>query len=127
MADLTLTRGVSGGGLSASNSSTYTAGSLLVIQETVADGQTNKAVTGTADVSAMKALYIHSDQDVTLETNDGTTPDDAFTLNADQPILWGEDDSADNPLTVDVTGFFVTNASGAAATVTIAVLQDPTP
>lgn len=81
------------------------------------------------DVSALKSLYIKSDQDVTLETNSSSTPDDTINLIANQVLLWSVNDYAANPFAsaVDVVNLFFTNSGGSAATVSVRVLQDSTP
>ena len=76
----------------------------------------------------MKSLFLLSDQDVLIQTNDGTTPDDAISLKAGIPLIWENVTGYySNPLTVDVTDLYITNDSGSSATVTVRVLQDVTP
>ena len=103
------------------------AGSELNVDESIADGETDLLVNWTCDYSALKALYIVSDQDLTIETNDGTTPDDTITLSANVPLLWTSTGYLANPFSADVTALYVTNASGSAAALKIRSLQDPTP
>ncbi|QDV50854.1 hypothetical protein [Gimesia fumaroli] len=93
----------------------------------VADSSTDLAINLAIDVSALKLLYMVSDQDLIVETNDGTTPDDTITLKAGKPLVWHEDCGYTNPLGTDVTAFFATNASGGDATLHIKTLQDATP
>ena len=103
------------------------AGELVTIEEAIADSETDKLVALTLDVSQLKAMYLECDQDVTLETNDGSTPDDTISLSANVPQLWSESDGASlRPLTVDVTGLYVTNASGSTANLKGRFLVDPT-
>lgn len=94
----------------------------------VANAETDKllAIAG-IDVSQLKGLWIDSDQDVTLETNNGTTPDDTIVLKADVPYVWMEGSPATLLLTADVTAIYCTNASGATATVRLRAIQDGTP
>ena len=106
---------------------TKTSGEELNISESITDSSNDLELTGTLDVSAMVALLMYSDQDVTIETNDGTTPADTITLTAGQPLIWHSSSGFTNPLGTDVTSFFVTNASGSAANLVIKGLQDPTP
>ncbi len=101
---------------------------------TVADAATDFFVNVAIDVSALQSFFMVSDQDVTVETNDGTTPQETIALKAGDPFTWrrggnqlaGADYPA-IPFSGDVTGFYVTNASGSAAKVQIEILQDPTP
>ncbi len=92
----------------------------------IADGLTDQEVVMTVDVSQLKALMITSDQAVTLETNNATSPIDTFALKANEPLIWWTGSLFTNPLTADVTKFFVTNASGKTANVKIVSLQDST-
>ena len=96
----------------------------------VPDETTDFLVNIAIDVSLLKSLYIDSDQDVTIESNDGTTPDDTLTIKKDSPLVWDADDDQDNPFpsAVDVTKLHITNVSNSAvANVRIRVGQDSTP
>lgn len=93
----------------------------------VPDSSTDFEVVRTIDISSLKSFYLMSDQDVTIQTNDGTTPDDQFVLTAGVAYQWTEDSVADLVLTQDVTSFFITNTSGAAASVRMECLLDVTP
>lgn len=116
---------VSGRTISITN--TYTGSQSLSINEEIADGATNAQVNAAIDVSATKSFLIVSDQDVTVETNSGSTPDDTIDLVANQPYTWNPDAYDDFLLGTDVTAFFITNASGETATVQIEALIDATP
>lgn len=93
----------------------------------VADAQTDVEIALVIDVSAMKALYMVSSRAVTIETNSSSSPAQTITLAANVPLVWTVSDPDANPLTVDVTKIFVTNASGGSADIEIRVLVDPTP
>ena len=96
-----------------------------------ADGTTDTLINITIDFSQVKALFIGSDQDVTLETNNpggsSGAADQTFSLKANCPIEWTEDDVETNPITVDVTAMYITNASGETANLEIHALYDATP
>ncbi len=96
----------------------------MAVPDATVDLQVNTDI----DVSALKSLHMLSDQDVIVETNNAGTPIDTISLKAGIPLIW---DSVTgyfaNPLTADVVDLFITNASGAAATVTVRALQDVTP
>ena len=98
-------------------------------EESVADDQADFEITlPTIDVSACVAVFILSTQDVTLETNSGAAPDNTLTLKANEPYLWWTAAPFDNKLDTDITtNVFITNASGAAATVTMEFILDTTP
>lgn len=95
--------------------------------ETVPDSQTDYEITVTLDVSAVKAFYLVSDQDVTLETNSGSAADNTLSLVAGVPYVWTTDSYDSFLLDTDVTSIFITNASGATATIDMLALLDATP
>ena len=108
---------------------TYSAESNVTLEVAVPDSTTDKEVVVAIDVSQLVSIVMVSDQDLTIETNDGDTPDDTIALAANVPYVWNADQYgyADTKLTVDVTALYLTNASGAAATFRAEILQDPTP
>lgn len=79
---------------------------------TVPAGTTDMEVDIDIDVSNLKSLFMKATtEDVTLETNDGTTPAETLTLKADQGESWHDQLNTDNPLgSTDVTSVFLTNA-----------------
>lgn len=95
----------------------------------VANGETDKALSvGGIDISQLQAIWLDSDQDVLLETNSGSAPDDSISLAANVPYIWMVGSPADLLLTADVPStIYVTNASGATATVRIRYVLDSTP
>lgn len=103
-----------------------TVAAQVTIEETIANGGTNVEVTVAVDATNMKSFALVSDQDVTVKTNSSSTPDDTFTLKANKPIVWTEN-MPNNPLSADITSIFVTNSSGASATVRLVSGYDPTP
>jgi len=78
-------------------------------------------------VASVKGLVISSDQNMTLETNSGTSPAQTFTLTAGQPLVWYTGCGYTNPFTVDVTAFYFTNGTAVTANVAITILKDSTP
>lgn len=104
------------------------------VDESIPDSSTDLLVTETVDVSTLQSIIMVSDQQITVETNDGTTPQETIILKANDPLVWRKGgnqlDGSDYPaipFSADVTGFFVTNASGAAAQLKMEILNDPTP
>ena len=104
-----------------------TGSSETSLSESVATGQTAFLINVAIDVSEVKALFIVSDQDVTVKTNSSGAPDNTISLLANRPLSWDPNSYFANLLTVDVTKIYVANASGSAATLQIYVLQDATP
>lgn len=118
----------SGGGLSLSASNAYSGtGEANILAESVPDSTTDQQVNVAIDVSAIQSVYILSDQALTVETNNGTTPDDTITLVANTPYIWHTGSYFTNLLTTDVTALFLTNASGSTATFDLRCVYDSTP
>ncbi|HEB79266.1 MAG TPA: hypothetical protein ENI79_02165 [Rhodospirillales bacterium] len=123
----TVTQTWSGDARTLVSSKTYTGAAKQSIAESVPDSSTDMPVALTIDVSTIKSIFILSSTDLTLETNDGTTPADTINLKAGVAYMWNTDSADALKLTTDVTGLFLTNASGAAATFALEVIFDPTP
>lgn len=92
-------------------------------------GSSNVVVGCEIDVSALKLLYIYSDQTVTITTNDDGTPDDTLTITALKPLIWYTGCGLPNPFAsaVDVESFKATRGSAGDAALKVRVIQDPTP
>jgi len=97
------------------------------IDDTLATGTTNREYLVPVDMERMKTLLLHSTKDVTVKTNNAGTPDDTFDLKANTPIVWRSGVGVTNPITVDVTSWFVTNASGDDARFRMIAGFEPTP
>lgn len=119
--------GITAGGTALAYEVDVTADSETNLDLTVADSVSDQLVTMAIDFSEMVGLFIYSDFAVTVETNDGTTPDDTIAVVAEVPVVWYTDCDHINPLTADVTALYITNASGSTANIKIRVLQDSTP
>lgn len=105
----------------------FSGSSATEISESVATAQTDADIVIAIDVSAVKAFFIVSSAAITVETNDGSSPDDTLTLVAGQPYIWHTGSYDSFLLTTDVTVLYITNASGSTADIEIRVLQDATP
>ncbi len=123
----TITRQWSGGGRSIKGSQTYTGSAEQSIAEDVPDSTTDMLVVTSLDVSQIKAIFILSSADLTLETNDGATPTDTINLKAGVPYEWNTDSYDTLKLTADVTALYLTNASGGQAKFELEVVYDATP
>jgi hypothetical protein len=121
--------GVEGSGISRNQEISNTqAGVNLIDGETVATAETDYEINFDLDVSACKSFYLESDQDVTFETNSGSSADNTIALRANEPYVWHANSYDSFLLTVDVTtSVFVTNASGSTATIYCVALYDVTP
>lgn len=106
-----------------------TAGAQLLIEETIPGPSTDLEIACPIDVTALKYLMIQSTRALTIETNDGDTPDDTLAIPANKIIEWDVDQASifPNPLGSDVTSVFVTLAGAVNAELTILAVTDPTP
>lgn len=106
-----------------------TGGSEKNISETIPASSTDLLVAWTCDITALVALFIASDQDLLIETNESASGDAADILNlvANKAIDWMEDDVMDHPFSEDVTVLYVTNSGDDDAQLEIRALEDATP
>ena len=101
-------------------------GVVLIDGESVADSETDHEVNLDLDVSACKSFFLVSSQAVTFETiANGSGVN--ISLLANTPYYWHENSYNSFLLVADVGSVFITNASGAAATIYCVALYDPTP
>lgn len=87
----------------------------VLVNESTATGQTNKAYAVTLDISQLKYIRIWSDKDITFKTNDGSSPDETLALKANVPYIWQVGSIDTCALATDITGIFITNAAGSTA------------
>lgn len=104
---------------------TLESGSRVSIDEQIAVG-TDTLVALTVDVSQVKSIFILSDRNITLETNNGGSPVNTLALKANIPYLWFTNKYDTMKFTSDITALYVTNASGGTARLQIEILVDPT-
>lgn len=104
-------------------------GGAPTVSEAIPNGSNDLAVTLAVDFSSMIGIFVASDQDILIETNNAASgsADDIWDLKANQPLDWMENDVHDKPVTADITVIYVTNNSGEIANLEIRVLQDVTP
>lgn len=119
------TERVSIGGVSTSQVNTMTAGLRIAISEPIAIAS-DVLVALSVDVSQVKGVFILSDQDVTLETNSSSAPDNTLSLKANIPYVWYTNKYDALKFTSDITALYVTNASAAVANLVVEILTDPT-
>src|SRR5574343_1599386 len=125
----TITRQWSGAsGVAIASAITTTSGQELNISENIPQSSTDLLVACVVDVSQLKSVYIASDYDVTIETNDGTSPGETLAVKGGKPITWVYGDTVACPLTVDVTALYCTTGAigTAGAALEIRLLIDPT-
>ncbi|OHB82795.1 MAG: hypothetical protein A2V98_25885 [Planctomycetes bacterium RBG_16_64_12] len=127
MFNLTLEHKASFEGRDRIASKSYSGGSTPRLDESIPDESTDLLVNYALDVSAIQAIHIQSDQDITVKTNSSSVPDETLALVAGVAYVWTTDSYFANVLETDITKFYVTNASGAAANLVIEAVVDPTP
>ena len=120
--------GWSSGSNSIQHSRTGTGGAENNISESIATGTTDGLVAYELDVSQIQTFYMVSDFAITVETNDGSTPDDTFNLTQNAPIIYysGMGIAISDIFSADITALYVTNSSGNTATLEIRCVFDPT-
>jgi len=97
---------------------------LMVTGEAGADvavtaGATAFAVAIAFTVANVQDIYISSDQNITIHTNNSTTPIDTVPVTAGNPILWYSGSGQNCPFAHDVTHMYIANAASVAANVKI--------
>ena len=109
----------------------YTEDGLISRDPVIATGVTDQQVDLVLVRADASFIYFFSDQDVTLEFNDGAGIGGTISLGANFPWLWytdKEDLTLTDVITADITpGIFISNASGTTANIIIRMLFDSTP
>lgn len=106
-------------------SSSQTAGSETIIDESVANGTTAQQVAFTADLSQLKMVVFWTTVAMTLYTNgEPASEQESFTLEAGKPVWWESGDAA--IFAGDITTLYITNSSGADGVLNLMSLEDPT-
>jgi|SRR6516162_6867975 hypothetical protein len=77
---------------------------------TITAGATNSPITLSWTITAMQSFMMWSSQALTVKTNSSSSPAQTFSLAANQEVVWGTLQGTTNPITLDVTQLFVTNA-----------------
>jgi hypothetical protein len=88
----------------------------------IAAGATDFHAAFNVDVSQVISFLMFSSAAVTIKTNNPTMPDQTFALSANQGFTWNTGQINSNPLTVDITDFYFTNAGATDATVNLRFL-----
>lgn len=98
---------------------------VSILNLSVPNATTDMEVVFPVDKDLCKLLVITSDRAITVETNDGSTPDDTFNVVTTAPTLYYP--GIGYVLTADIASLFITNSSGGTATVKIRAAQDVVP
>lgn len=97
---------------------------------TVAGTTTDQQQSIAVDISQLKSLYIHSDQNITCETNSSSAPQETLTILANKPLQWYSDMpgvAVGDLFAGDVTSTYWTNAGATLANVRWEMCLDSSP
>lgn len=122
-----LSSGTDGQGITTTDSFAVTDSGSILSDPTIPANTNNVEVGIAFTIAALKSIRIDTDVTVTLETNDGTTPDDTFTITAGTPFFWMTGTGIANPFDTNVTKFFFSNATNTNASVRIRGVRDDLP
>ena len=133
MATGTLTRKFSCNGWVKTATKQFTGDAFDEVTVAIAADAEDYQVDIAVDASQIQVIFFESaDSELLLEANSAVSAGADFDLVVDEEgILWCADDGTNsdytNPITADVTSFFVTNTGGVATTLHIGLLRDSTP
>lgn len=123
---LTIRRNAQAGSINAADNFSVSADGAQERNIALPASSTDVQVLMNLDVSQLKALALVADKDVTIETNNASTPTDTINLKANRALIWeSESGYFANPLTADVTALFLTSVE--AANVQMVFIEDATP
>lgn len=117
----TITYKTASGAMSQANMD-ETGSARLTSSPTVPASTTNQHLAISVDVSQLISFLIVSSRDLTLKTNSSSSPAQTFSLKAGQGFTWNQDNGTVNPLTVDITDLYFTNAGTVPAAVQMSFL-----
>lgn len=126
MATATVSHVITCNGEQISSQTSHTGTLVSMPAQSCPTGQSTNLIVP-VDVSATKAFAVTSDQAVTLKTNSSGSPDDTIALTASTPYIWTNSMYDTFQLGTDVVSFYITNASGSTASVSIMAIIDSTP
>lgn len=93
----------------------------------VPDSTTDMEIAIGITVAQIKACIVQTDADITLETNSGSAADETLALVENVGYSWCDNSLDTCQFATDIVSVFLTNASGAAASVRLSFLLDATP
>jgi len=82
---------------------------------TIAANATDALIDIAFPLTGLQSVCLWSDTNLTVKTNNATTPGQTLSLLAGVAVQWGAGSGATNPITAAVTSLYVTNATAAAA------------
>lgn len=102
-------------------------GELASRSVSIPTGETKFEITWSADVDKITSIWIHSDQVITINTNDGDAPVETLVMKAGVPYEWNTDSYDTLKFSTDITALFIANASGETALLDIEGTLDSSP
>ena len=117
----TLTKSWSGPAGQISKANVFTGVQEENLDFVLAASTTNQQMNLAFKISLLQAIFIQSDQAITLKTNSTTTPGDTKNIAANDPFIAS---GASSPFAVDVTTAYFTNAGTTAANVSVRCLTN---
>lgn len=131
MSDMQFTSSINVGGQTRTYKKTATATDPVNINAgpiTIPNGASNQLISlSGVDISQLRGVFIGSDQDVLVEFNSNAGSGGSLSLEANVPYTWQVGDVNALLITADISSVYVTNASGADATLYFYFLHDATP
>jgi hypothetical protein len=97
------------------------------MDEEILNGETNFQIDVRIESTNLRFFCLYSDRDVTIKTNSTGSPQETWALKANRPIIWATNLFGGFPIAGDVTALFITNVSGATASVKLIVGRLLTP
>ena len=131
MSDMQFTSSINVGGQTRTYKKTATATDPVNINAgpiTIPNGASNQLISlSGVDISQLRGVFIGSDQEVIVEFNSNAGSGGSLSLEANVPYTWQVGDVNALLITADISSVYVTNASGADATLYFYFLHDATP
>ena len=104
--------------------SVYTGFARVSVEAAIPKESTDVPVNCHIELRDLLSLYIASDLNVTIQTNNKVSPDQTISIVGGVPYLWAQDGYAACIVTKDISELFVTNANDAkGATLVIEALH----
>ena len=103
-------RNVTNASLNLTSSVAHTGDKLTIVEETIAAAASDDEIIVGVDVSKLQVAAFLATAAMTIETNNGTTPQETITLVANIPQIFQTGDTA--MFAGDVTALYVTSTPG---------------
>lgn len=121
----TITKGWKSGSKAISKAKDLTDSAELALDLATPAATTDQLTTLAISATKTTALYIVSDVDLVLKTNDATTPQETINLSAGNPLVWDVNSYHPFPFSGDVTAIYTSNASGQQSNLNVRILYHP--